>query len=133
MATHVKVVAVLFVVLGVLGLFGAFLSSMAFGLAAAIIGASHDADAALGLTVVGLTGVALTLFLIFASIPSIICGWGLLRLRPWARILGIILGALALIKIPIGTIFGAYVLFVLFHKDSETLFARATLPPAPYP
>jgi hypothetical protein len=127
MATHVKVVAVLFVVFGVLGLFASVLSSMAFGLAAAIIGASHDPDAAMGLTIVGLTGVALTIFLVFASIPSIICGWGLLRLRPWARILGIILGAVALLKLPLGTIFGVYVLYVLFQKETETLFAATAL------
>jgi hypothetical protein len=132
MATHVKVVAVLFVVFGVLGLVGALFSTMAFGLAAAIIGASsHDADAAIGLTVVGLTGAALTIFLVFASIPSIVCGWGLLRLRPWSRILGIILGAIALLKIPLGTIFGIYVLYVLFQKETEALFAATALTKAP--
>ena len=48
---------------------------------------------------------------------------GLFRFRPWARILGIVLSIFDLIWVPIGTIVGAYGLFVLFSKDTERLFA----------
>jgi hypothetical protein len=41
--------------------------------------------------------------------------------RRWARIMGIILAALALPKIPFGTIFGIYALIILFQKDTEVL------------
>ena len=51
--------------------------------------------------------------------------------RPVARILGIVLSVFDLILVPIGTIVGAYGLFVLFSKDAERLFAATpvTAPP----
>jgi hypothetical protein len=128
MATHVKVIAVLFIVFGILGVLGAFFSSIVFGLLASFVGASHEEGSAVGLAVLGLTGAALTVVLLFISVPGIICGWGLLKLRPWARILGIVLAAISLIRFPIGTIFGAYALVILFQKDAEALFAATNSP-----
>jgi hypothetical protein len=120
--THVKVVAVLFLVFGALGLIAAVVASLAFGVAASFVGASGDQNAPLGVAVLGLTGVALAVFLTALSIPSVICGWGLLKLRRWARILGIVLAAISLIRVPLGTIFGIYALWVLFQKETEQMF-----------
>jgi len=122
-ARHVKVVAVIFIVFGILGVMGAFFSSVIFGVLATIAGASHDEGSGLGMAVLGLTGMALTILLLVISIPGIVCGWGLLRLRPWSRILGIILAAISLVRFPIGTVFGAYALYILFQKETEGLFA----------
>jgi len=58
------------------------------------------------------------------SLPGLIAGIGLLKLRPWARILGIVVAVLYLIHIPFGTIVGIYGLWVLFNKDTERLFAE---------
>ena len=58
------------------------------------------------------------------GIPGILAGWGLLNFKPWARILAIVLSAIRLINIPIGTVLGIYGLWVLFSKETETLFAR---------
>ena len=125
MSTHVKIVAVIFVVFGVLGLLLAFFSSVIFGVLAGIVGASGGEGAGLGGAFLGLTGAVLTMVLIVLSVPCIICGWGLLKFRRWARILGIILAAINLIRFPFGTIFGVYALWVLFQKDTEALFAAA--------
>lgn len=124
MATHVKVVAVICIVFGVLGLLLALFSSVILGLLAGLVGSSGEEGAALGSTVLGLAGAVLTTVLIVFSIPSVIAGWGLLMLKPWARILGIIVAAISLIRFPIGTIFGIYALWVLFQKDTEALFAK---------
>lgn len=124
MATHVKILAVLFVVFGVFGVLGAFFSSILFGVLASIVGASAGEGAPLGGALLGLTGIALSVMLFLLALPSIIAGWGLWTLRPWARILAIILGAISLIKFPIGTLFGVYVLVILFRKDTEALFVR---------
>ena len=59
--------------------------------------------------------------LLFA-VPCIACGIGLLKRQRWARILGIVLAAVALIEFPIGTAFGIYALVILFSKDTEALF-----------
>jgi len=46
----------------------------------------------------------------------------LIRMRPWARIVGIVLSVLSLMMVPIGTLVGIYGLWVLFSKDTERLF-----------
>lgn len=125
MSTHVKVLAVIFLVYGALGVLAACAAPLFFGSLAAIVGASHDDDAHLGMAVLGLTGLAFAVFFFVTSIPGVICGWGLLKFRPWARILGIVLAAICLINIPLGTILGIYALWVFFHKDTEALFVRA--------
>ena len=60
--------------------------------------------------------------LILISIPGIICGFGLIKYRPWARILALIMGVINLINIPFGTILGGYTLWVLMQKESESVF-----------
>jgi hypothetical protein len=124
MTTHVKVIAVLFIVFGALGLLFALFSSVIFGALATFVGTLNDQNSPAGVAALGLTGIALTTFLIVVSIPYIVCGWGMLTLRPWSRILGIILAAISLVRIPIGTIFGIYALVILFNKETEALFAK---------
>jgi len=46
-------------------------------------------------------------------------GWGLLRREPWARMLTIVLGVLALFEAPHGTALGIYSLWVLLPAESE--------------
>lgn len=123
MPTHVKVVAVLFLLFGTLALAGVFFAGLAFSIMAGMVGASADDNAPLGAAVLGLTGAAMSLVFLAFAIPAIAAGWGLLRTRRWARILGIILAAIALPKFPLGTIFGVYALVILFNKETEALFA----------
>lgn len=130
MQTHVKVLAVLFVVFSGLGILAAFGAMVLFGGAAGIVGmAAEGEDAAIAMPIIGLTGTVLTIFLFAVSLPGLIAGFGLLSLKPWARILGIVLCAIQLINIPIGTILGAYGLWVLLNKESERLFGGATVVP----
>jgi hypothetical protein len=122
-ATHVKVLGAIFLVLGVFGVLGALLISVLFGVLAGVAGATSDDT--VGPTILGLTGLALTVLLIGLSVPSIICAWGLLRFRAWARIVAIVLAAIALISFPYGTIFGIYALWVLFKRETEAVFEPA--------
>ncbi|MEO8070621.1 MAG: hypothetical protein ABI652_04415, partial [Acidobacteriota bacterium] len=119
MSTHVKVVAVIFIVFGAMGVIGAFFSTLLFGTLAGIVGTSQESGAGVGSAVLGVTGVALSALLLIFSVPSIICGMGLLKFRRWARILGIVLAIFSLIHVPWGTVFGAYALWVLFSKETE--------------
>jgi putative Mn2+ efflux pump MntP len=131
MDTHVKVVGVLNIALGVCGLVGALMLMLIFGGAASIVGLSNDPDAAIAVPIIGITGTALVTLALALSLPAVIIGIGLLRLRPWARIAGIVLSFFHLIWIPIGTIIGVYSLWVLFSKDAEHLFTPAGTPAAP--
>jgi hypothetical protein len=131
MDTHVKVLGVLHMALGALGILGALALMLVFGGAAGIVGSSGDPDAAIALPILGITGTALVVGALVLSLPGIIVGLGLFQFRPWARITGIVLSIFDLIWIPFGTIVGVYGLWVLFSKETERLFASpAALPPA---
>jgi hypothetical protein len=125
MDTHVKVVGVLNIAIGAVGLVGAVVLVLIFGGVAGIVGASGDADAATAIPILGLIATAVVTVVLVLSLPAVIIGIGLFRLRPWARIAGIVLSILHLIWIPVGTIIGVYSLWVLFSKEAERLFAGA--------
>ena len=127
MDTHVKVLGALQIAFGAFGLMAAVLLVFVFGGAAGIVGASGNPDASIAVPIIGLTGIALVVFLLLTSLPSVIVGIGLLRHSPWARIAGIVLSIVSLIMIPFGTMVGVYGLWVLFSKDTERLF----MAPAP--
>jgi hypothetical protein len=124
MDTHVRVLGVLFIAIGALGLMLAAFMLIGLGGAAGIITASADPDeAALAVPILSLVGTALVTCLIAVSLPGVITGIGLLYFKPWARITGIVLSALALLGFPWITILGVYGLWVLFSKDTERFFS----------
>jgi hypothetical protein len=125
METHVKVLGILNIISGAFGLCGALVLMLVFGGASVAVGASGDADAAVALPIIGLTGMALVIFAVVMALPALIIGYGLYRLRPWARVLGIVLSLVSLIVFPWGTLLGIYGLWVLFSKETERLFAGA--------
>jgi len=123
MRTHVKVLGVLQILLGVLGVLTAFAFLVMFGGAAGIVGASaKPEDAAFVVPIIGVVGTGLSFFILALSIPGIVIGIGLLKFRPWARILGIVLSILLLIHFPVGTALGIYGLWVLLTGATEKLF-----------
>jgi hypothetical protein len=123
MQTHVKVLGVLYLAVSAFFLVGALFLILAAGGAAGIVGAAAEPeDAAIAIPIIGIAGTALAMFLGVFAIPGLVTGWGLLQLKPWARIVGIVLSAINLINIPIGTVIGIYGLWVLLSKDTEPLF-----------
>jgi len=67
-------------------------------------------------------GSAVAFLLIFLAAPGVIGGIGLLKWRPWSRILVLILGCLNLFSIPFGTALGIYTIWVLMDDESAELF-----------
>jgi Na+-driven multidrug efflux pump len=126
MDTHVRVLGVLNIALGVVGLIIAALMMIGVGGAAGIISASAEPEeAALAVPILSIVG-GLVVAVVFAfSVPSVVTGIGLLYFKPWARILGIVLSVIALLGFPWVTLLGIYGLWVLFNKDTERLFAAA--------
>jgi hypothetical protein len=130
MLTHVKVLGVLYIVMSGIGLLFALLIVLALGTAASIVGMSASPeDAAIAIPFLGITGTALSMLLLVLSLPGLVTGWGLLKLRPWARIVGIVLAVISLLNFPIGTAIGVYGLWVLLTKETERLFTTTTPPP----
>ena len=97
-------------------LIGLFVFALLTGIGAVI----RDPEALPILTVVG---TAVGLFMAALSIPGLAAGYGLLRRRPWARVLGIVVGVLNLINFPIGTAIGIYTLWVLIQQAAVDYFS----------
>ena len=124
MDLHVKILAGFYIVFGLLGLMAALAILIVFGGMAGAAGfaAGNEPEAWLAVPILSIIGSVLMLIALTLSIPGIIGGWGLLRRKNWARILMIVLSALNLINIPIGTLLGIYGLWVLLARDTELLF-----------
>ena len=130
METHVRILATIRIVFGILGLIGALVVFLIFGGVAALVGAAganRDSDALITIPILGIIGTAIVLLIVILSVPSLIAGIGLLNFRPWARILTLIISAIDLLNVPIGTAIGVYGLWALLSPESERLFRR----PAP--
>jgi hypothetical protein len=61
---------------------------------------------------------SLGVFLGFFGVLHLLLAWGLFERQPWARILGVVLGILALLRVPFGTALGIYTLWVLAPEHS---------------
>ena len=123
METHVKVLAILHIVFSSLSLLAGLVILLATGAVTSIVGTTADpGDAQIAIPFIRLGGAAAAFFFIALGIPGLVAGIGLLTLRPWARILGIVISALDLAHIPFGTALGIYGLWVLFNRETERLF-----------
>lgn len=117
MDKHVTFVAVINIAFGFLGIF------LAFFLFVVLIGAgiiSQDPEA---MKITSIVGIAIAFFLLMKSIPEVIGGFGLMKRKPWARILVLIIACLDLLIIPIGTLMGIYELWVLLSEETVKIFA----------
>ncbi len=74
--------------------------------------------------ILSIVGTALAIFFSVLSVPGIAAGIGLLRRKTWGRVLAIVMSILGLLNFPIGTIIGAYALWVLFQNAAQTYFAE---------
>jgi hypothetical protein len=121
--THIRVLGVLYLALGILGLMCAGLMIVGFGGAAGIISASADPEeAALAIPILSLVSTFAVAFIVAFSLPALIVGVGLLYFKPWARIGGIVVSVISLLGFPWLTVLGIYGLWVLFNKNTERLF-----------
>ena len=122
MEQHVNVVGWLMIILHSIFLaIGAFAVSILFGIGAV----SGDGEAMTVLTLVAL-GVGALMGLL--ALPGIAAGYGLLKRRPWGRVLAIVIAALNLFNFPVGTILGLYVMWVLFQNSAADYFTESSHP-----
>ena len=124
MRDHVKILAVLNIVFGGIGVLIGLGFLLLFGGIAGIVGfsAQSDPEAAVAIPILGLIGMGLMVIILICAVPGIVAGFGLLKFRPWARILTIVLSALNLFSVPIGTAVGIYGLWTLLNSETEQLF-----------
>jgi hypothetical protein len=75
------------------------------------------------LSILGIVGTWIALFLTALALPGLIAGVGLLKRQMWGRVLAIIVAVFGLINFPIGTAISIYALFVLLQNAAADYFA----------
>lgn len=116
MRDHVRILGWCFIVYSaIIVLVGVGIGSIVF-FGGAISG---DREAIL---ITSAVGTAIASFLMVISLPGMLAGIGLLKMRPWARIVAIVIGVLHILSFPLGTALGVYTLWVLLNAETETLF-----------
>ena len=65
-------------------------------------------------------GIILGIF----GVLHLLLAWGLFERERWARMLGLALGFLALVRFPLGTALGIYTLWVLLPEESGREYER---------
>ena len=146
MRDHIKILAILNIIWSSLLILGGLVGLvvlLVFGGLAGLLTAmgANGGDNTGGLLVapfMAVIGVFVLVVLFVVSLPCLIGGIGLLKMKSWARPLMIVLSVLHLLSIPVGTALGAYGLWVLFHEDTKRLFGQGTqfgyaqpMPPPP--
>ena len=116
MEKHVTVLGILYIAFSVLGLF------LAIIIFTAVVGGGIISGDSEAIAITSIVGPAVALFFVLLSAPGLIGGIYLLKHRPWARILVLVLGFINLIEIPIGTALGIYTIWVLFKDETVDLF-----------
>ncbi len=113
-----------------MGTIAAFVTA---SLRSASSGGSDYGDAAVAAPVIAVVGLCIAIFFFVLSLPAIIGGWGLLHYRPWSRVLMIIVSALHLFHIPLGTALGIFGLYVLLSDEGRrVLESGGALRPGAY-
>jgi len=117
MKKHIELLGILHLVYAGIAL---LIAAFAFAVLTTIGFIAQDSIA---LHVLTLIAVIIASILTVISIPGIVAGIGLLKLRPWSRPLAIIVGCLHLLSFPFGTALGVYTLWVLLNDESRQLLA----------
>jgi hypothetical protein len=118
MHTHIKIVGWLNIIFAMISIIGALC------LSAVLTGSGLISNDQTAITVLGIiSSVAVGTSILF-SIPEIVAGIGVLKYKPWARILMIILGIFDLLAFPLilPALFGIYTLWVMLNSESQQIF-----------
>jgi hypothetical protein len=94
------------------------IAAFAFILLPTLGAVSGDPDG----VVLGVLGTGFGLLMVILGLPGVLAGYGLLKRKPWARYLALVLGVLDLVNFPIGTVIGIYTLLVLTQQSATEYF-----------
>jgi len=117
MSQHVTLLGTLLLVQGAVILMGAIVVALIMAGGGLLSG---DAEA---FAITSTVGTLIGGYLVLLALPSLIAGLGLVNRRPWARIVGLVVCCLALVKVPLGTALGIYGLWVLTREGTEVVLA----------
>ena len=125
MATHVRALGALHAIFGGVGILFGLVVLLFFGGLAGLVGMTNRSeDAFIAIPILGGIGGVVFIVALLFSLPSIIAAIGLLQFRSWGRTWGLVISAIDLIHVPLGTALGLYGLWVLLSPGTEQLFRR---------
>lgn len=137
MREHIRILGILNIIMGCFTALAGIAVLVVMGGVAGVITASADYDDRVpAAPIVAAIGIGIACFFLVLAAPSIIGGWGLLKFRPWSRILMIVVSVFYLLHIPIGTALGVYGLWVLFSDETRRILqsgGQLFVPTVPYP
>jgi len=118
MKKHVTVAAILQVVFGVFNVFGAIAIAFAFGFVDQFV------DDPTAIKILDIVSIPLMTMLGLIGAAMILGAIGLLSCKNWGKVLSLIMAALGMLNIPIGTLKGVYIIWVLVQPETTALFAK---------
>jgi hypothetical protein len=135
MRENVRILGILHIVLGCIGVIGGLIFLTVAGLFGHLWNTMGPPD--IGGSIITVIGAIFATFVLLLSVTGIIGGYGLLTFRPWARTFVIVLSIMNILNFPVGTALGIYGLVVLFNERTIPLFKRGGaeepfVPYAPY-
>ena len=118
---HRRVLGIIFIAMSALTL----LIAVGFGFFSAVLvgqldGMGHssaDEKATMTAVLLGATGCLFVL-----GLPGLITGLGLLKRRPWSRVLALVMGLLSIANFPLGTVLGIYTIWFYSQTGSDQVF-----------
>lgn len=96
---------------------------VALGAGAGVLARSADDDVSLAASVTAMTFVGVGAVLLAWAGGNAAAGLALRRRRAWARRLTLLMGALNLLVLPVGTALAAYAFWVLLNDQARRFFA----------
>lgn len=125
MESHKRILGILFVISGLLRIFGALFFMGIFSAIYPMILQEVSGDELMVLEWIARFFQLLTwMFIIFFSIPRLVAGVGLLNKKPWGLTLALIWGCLGVFAFPIGTALCVYTIYV-YIEDNKLKRATA--------
>lgn len=122
MKKHVTIVGALHIAFAAWGIMWAVLIAVILiGIGSTLVGGDQTAQG-----ILTTVGCIVPGFLFILSVPGIVGGIGVLRLKPWARYMVLVLSVLHLLNIPLGTALGIYSIWVLVHDETVELFTAGS-------
>ena len=123
MRDHIRVLGILNIVMGcftaLIGVAVLFALGGIAGIVASTARPEEYHDQIVVAPILLILGVAIAIFFLLLALPSIIGGWALMKFKPWARIMMIIVSTLHLLHVPLGTALGVYGFWVLFSEEGR--------------
>ena len=121
MAQHVRNLGWCFII------YSGFLVMIAVIIAVILGGAGALSGDRQSMMITGAAAAGVAIILVVLSLPGLIAGFGLLKFRPWARILALIVGALHVFSFPFGTALCIYTFWVLLNVQTPPLFESVAI------